>query len=97
VYQSRDRVYHLYGEVQAQPDGVFMSLLVALEMVFGRPVLPKQAARKAASNLEAQSEIYMRERNRAMKLKRQREEIALAVAREELIEKSPPSASCLIV
>jgi hypothetical protein len=41
-----------------------------------------------AVELEALSKKYLEERNRAMKLKRQREEIGLATTRGELIEKS---------
>jgi hypothetical protein len=56
-----------------------------------RQRLPKQSRGAGAGNgsdLEKQSAIYLRERNAAMKLKRQTAEIELARTRDELIEKA---------
>jgi hypothetical protein len=41
-----------------------------------------------ATDLQEQSAIYLRERNQQMRLKRMREEIELAVTRDQLIEKA---------
>ena len=53
-----------------------------------RQRLPKQSRGGNGSGLEKQSAIYLRERNAAMKLKRQTAEIELARTRDELIEKA---------
>jgi hypothetical protein len=49
--------------------------------------LPKLPQVPEALDLAAQSSIYLVERNRAMKLKRKREEMLLAKGRDQLIEK----------
>jgi hypothetical protein len=53
-----------------------------------RQRLPKKPIQKTdVTDLQEQSTIYLRERNRAMRLKRMREEMLLAHARGQLIEK----------
>jgi hypothetical protein len=47
--------------------------------------LPKMPATPDASDLQEQSSIYLKERNKATQLKRTREEMLLTQAREELI------------
>jgi hypothetical protein len=49
--------------------------------------LPKQAAPRESSELQKQSTIYLKERNRTQRVKRLREEMLLAEARGELISK----------
>jgi hypothetical protein len=52
-----------------------------------RKRLPKLAATPEAEDLQEQSSIYLRERNKQMRAKRLRAEMDLAHARNQLIEK----------
>jgi hypothetical protein len=49
--------------------------------------LPKQAAPPEPSELQEQSSIYLKERNKQMRAKRLKTEMELAVTRDRLIEK----------